>query len=85
MVTSFKIDEETSKRMKAAIDNYNDIIGEYRKKISEQEQNIKDVIAEIKSHIQPTEPNKMDNREFNAAFYIALDIIKKHTGVDDTE
>ena len=33
---------------------------------------VEDTIAEIKSHIQPTKPNKMDNREFNAAFYITL-------------
>ena len=46
MVTSFPIDEDIAKRMKAAIDRYDELIGRYRKVIKDYEEAINDIKQE---------------------------------------
>lgn len=39
-----------------------------------------ELIAKIESNVQETTPNCMNNRDFNAGLYIAIEIIKEYCG-----
>ena len=42
-----------------------------------------ELIAKIESNIQETTPNCMNNRDFNAGLYIAMEIIKEYCEVEE--
>ena len=44
---------------------------------------VEGLIAKIESNIQETTSNCLENRDFNAGLYIAIEIIKEYCGGDE--
>lgn len=83
MVSTFKTDEATSQRMKAVIDHYDCVIGNYKDKVKMYEQAIENIKAEIEQ-LNPVDYGSMFSYEsHNGARDMKEDIIKiidRHIG-----